>query len=217
MEKIAVFSLTTSKPQLMTAIMADGTLVIKSVKKVASSPIEQRQKLPPAISQLRKSGFKVLVDELTPNVSAGTGASQVTLKMRHADGRAAIIVGIERYRELKQRGLLLLPKENKGAYELPDSIIDIEYNGNGEEVYRINWTDLRPEHVLVILCAFATVYHDVSSADYVKRMEGVSPSDDAPGPLHSFMNLIAHRINKAGSVHQKSLCGKKIDDDTVVL
>lgn len=61
---------------------------------------------------------------------------QVTLKTRHADGRAAIIVGMERYRELKLQRLLSLPDKNKGALDIPDSIVDTEYNANGEEVYR---------------------------------------------------------------------------------
>ncbi|HHU9729586.1 TPA: maturation control protein, partial [Escherichia coli] len=126
MEKIAIFSLTTSKPQMLTAILKDGALIINEVKPLPASALEQKQKIPPAIAALRKSKFKVLVDEITPTISAGTGASQVTLKTRHADGRAAIIVGMERYRELKLQKLLSLPQNNKGAFEIPDSIVDTE-------------------------------------------------------------------------------------------
>ncbi|HCQ2316471.1 TPA: maturation control protein, partial [Escherichia coli] len=32
MEKIAIFSLTTSKPQMLTAILKDGALIINEVK-----------------------------------------------------------------------------------------------------------------------------------------------------------------------------------------
>ncbi|MGE9793632.1 hypothetical protein [Escherichia coli] len=123
MQKIAIFSLSTNKPLMATAVLKDGALVIDKVKPLPASAIEQKRKIPPAIAELRKSEFKVLVDEITPTISAGTGASQVTLKTRHADGRAAIIVGMERYRELKLQRLLSLPDKNKGAFEIPDSIV----------------------------------------------------------------------------------------------
>lgn len=66
MEQIAVFSLTTSKPLLMTAILKDGALVVNDVKPLPASAMEQRKKIPGAIATLRKSKFKVLVDEITP-------------------------------------------------------------------------------------------------------------------------------------------------------
>ncbi|MDV1094987.1 maturation control protein (plasmid) [Raoultella ornithinolytica] len=217
MQKIAIFSLTTSKPMIMSAVFRQGALVVTDVKPLPVSAMEQRKKIPSAIDKLRKNNFKVLVDEITPTVSTGTGASQVTLKTRHADGRAAIIVGMERYRELKQQRLLSLPASNKGAYEIPDSIVDIEYNGNGEEVYRVNWQDIRPEHILMILCCFATVYHNVASADYVSQMVGVTEEAQAPGLLASFFSILKQEKAKAQSVQPESLAGKRMDDDTVIL
>lgn len=217
MEKIAVFSLTTSKPQLMTAVFKDGALVISEVKALPVSAVEQRKNIPTAIATLRKSKFKVLVDEITPTISSGTGASQITLKTRHSDGRAAIIVGMERYRELKQQRLLSLPKTNKGAFEIPDSIVDIEYNGNGEEVYRVNWQDIRPEHILMIICCFATVYHNVASADYISQMSGDTDVEQAPSLLSSFLSILRNEKTEASTIQPKSLAGKRIDSDTVIL
>lgn len=216
MQKIAIFSLSTNKPLMATAVLKDGALVIDKVKPLPASAIEQKRKIPPAIAELRKSEFKVLVDEITPTISAGTGASQVTLKTRHADGRAAIIVGMERYRELKLQRLLSLPDKNKGAFEIPDSIVDTEYNGNGEEVYRVNWQDIRPEHILMILCCYATVYHNVASADYLKQMTGAVEKENKAGIMASFLSIIGHEKVKAAS-QPKSLAGKEVDEDTVIL
>ena len=42
MEKIAIFSLTTSKPQMLTAILKDGALVINEVKPLPASALEQK-------------------------------------------------------------------------------------------------------------------------------------------------------------------------------
>ena len=209
MEKIAIFSLTTSKPQMLTAILKDGALIINEVKPLPASALEQKQKIPPAIAALRKSKFKVLVDEITPTISAGTGASQVTLKTRHADGRAAIIVGMERYRELKLQKLLSLPQNNKGAFEIPDSIVDTEYNGNGEEVYRVNWQDIRPEHILMVLCCYATVYHNVASADYVEQMTGTVEKEQKTYSLRSFPLLGMKKLKQAPP-SQSHWLGKKL-------
>lgn len=217
MQKIAIFSLSTNKPLMATAVLKDGALVIDKVKPLPASAIEQKRKIPPAIAELRKSEFKVLVDEITPTISAGTGASQVTLKTRHADGRAAIIVGMERYRELKLQRLLSLPDKNKGAFEIPDSIVDTEYNGNGEEVYRVNWQDIRPEHILMILCCYATVYNNVASADYLKQMTGAVEKENKAGIMASFLSIISDQKAKAGNTQPKSLAGQVIDEDTVIL
>ncbi|HBM1970047.1 TPA: maturation control protein [Escherichia coli] len=217
MQKIAIFSLSTNKPLMATAVLKDGALVIDKVKPLPASAIEQKRKIPPAIAELRKSEFKVLVDEITPTISAGTGASQVTLKTRHADGRAAIIVGMERYRELKLQRLLSLPDKNKGAFEIPDSIVDTEYNGHGEEVYRVNWQDIRPEHILMILCCYATVYHNVASADYLKQMTGAVEKENKAGIMASFLSIIGHEKVKAGASQPKSLAGTEVDEDTVIL
>jgi hypothetical protein len=217
MQKIAIFSLTTSKPQMITAVLKDGALVVTEVKLLPTSAMEQRQKIPPAIETLRKSNFKVLVDEITPMVSAGTGAAQVTIKTRHIDGRAVLIVGMERYRELKQQHLLSLPTKNKGAFEIPDSIVDIEYNANGEEVYRVNWQEIRPEHILIILCCFATIYHNVASADYVTQMEEKAGVEHKPGLIGSLLTILGHESEKSGTVQPKTLAGDRLDEDTVVL
>lgn len=217
MEQIAIFSLSTSKPQLMTAVFKEGALLINEVKPLGVSAREQKEKIPAAIRKLREKKFKVLVDEMTPTISAGTGASQVTLKTRHIDGRAVIIVGMERYRELKLQRMLSLPKGLKGSFEIPDSIVDIEFNGNGEEVYRVNWQDIRPEHILMILCCFATVFHNVASADYISQMTGVTLEPEEPGLIASFLSLIGHQQKKANTAQPQSLSGSRIDDDTYIL
>ncbi|HCO0753513.1 TPA: maturation control protein, partial [Escherichia coli] len=61
MQKIAIFSLSTNKPLMATAVLKDGALVIDKVKPLPASAIEQKRKIPPAIAELRKSEFKVLV------------------------------------------------------------------------------------------------------------------------------------------------------------
>lgn len=154
-QKIAVFSLSTSNPLYVTAIYDDDNNLIMSIpKSLPNSLKQQRVKVIPAIEKLLKADFKVLVDETSGTIASESGAHHVSLKTRHTDSRAAVLVGIERYNELRLQKAISLPEKNPGAYEIPSSIVDIDYNAAGDEVYHINWQDIRPEHLLTIMCCF---------------------------------------------------------------
>ena len=58
MEQIAVFSLTTSKPLLMTAILKDGALVVNDVKPLPASAMEQRKKSLGQLQRFEKANLK---------------------------------------------------------------------------------------------------------------------------------------------------------------
>ncbi|HFJ9774243.1 TPA: maturation control protein, partial [Raoultella ornithinolytica] len=146
-----------------------------------------------------------------------SGAHHVSLKTRHTDSRAAVLVGIERYNELRLQKAISLPEKNPGAYEIPSSIVDIDYNAAGDEVYHINWQDIRPEHLLTIMCCFATVYHPVTSAAYIKAMTGGSEEREQHPLLRVFGNLIKHQEVTSASAVPPSLTGQRISDNEVIL
>lgn len=216
-QKIAVITLTTSRPMYMTAILTGDNLIMSEPKSLPPNLESQRAKLTPAIDQLRKSGFKVLVDETSGAISAATGANHVSLKSRFHDGRAAVVVGIERYNEMRLQKTVSLPRKNPGAYDIPASIVDIEFNAKGEEVYRINWPDIRPEHILTILCCYATVYHPVASADYIAAMTGMNDEKPHNGILQTFAKLITHQHEVSAAAVPESMAGIRLSDNEVVL
>lgn len=216
-QKIAVITLTTARPMYITAMLSGDNLIMSAPKTLPGSLEGQRQKLTPAIAKLRKSGFKVLVDETSGAISAATGASHVSLKSRFNDGRAAVVVGIERYNEMRLQKTISLPSKNAGAYDIPASIVDIEFNAKGEEVYRINWPEIRPEHILTILCCYATVYHPVASADYINAMTGAAEEKPRDGLLQVFSNLVRHQHVTSTDAVPTTLAGTRISDDEVVL
>lgn len=159
-----------------------------------------------------------MVDEETPLVSPGTGASMISLNTKHHDGRPVLVVGIERYRELNRRKLISFPKGiTQGMYELSSSIMDIEYKDSGEAVYKVNWQDLRPEHTMMILCCYATVYNNVASADYIKQMNGESIDEANHGIFGSLFSIIDHHHIESANAVATSLAGNRIDEDTVIL
>ncbi|HAS1009799.1 MULTISPECIES: maturation control protein [Enterobacter cloacae complex] len=217
-QKIAVFCMSAAKPKLLLAGLVKNVLVITEVKALSESITEQMEKIPGSIRKLRSSGFKVLVDEETPTISPGTGASMISLNTKHHDGRPVLVVGIERYRELSRRKLISFPKGiQKGLYELSTSVMDIEYKDSGEAVYKVNWQDLRPEHIMMILCCYATVYNNVASADYIQQMNGHAVGNEGPGIFDSLISIIDHQHEESANAASKSLVGARIDDDTVIL
>ncbi|MDT0178133.1 maturation control protein [Enterobacter sp. BRE11] len=215
-QKIAVISLSTRLPMAITAIYEDHALVMSKAQPLPKGMRAQLVKLAPYVEKLRSQGFKVLVDEATGKVANALCANHVSLKTRSSDGRAAVVVGIERYKELTLQDNIALPAQNKGAFEIPDSIVDVDYNASGEEVYRINWADIRPEHVLTILCCFAIGYHNVASADYITAMTAAVGSEK-PSVMNAFKRIIGFEKLKAIEDMPETLTGKRISDEERIL
>ena len=215
-QKIAVISLSTNQPMAITAIYEEHTLVMSKAQKLPKGMRAQLVKLTPYVEALRKQGFKVLVDEATGKVANAVGGNHVSLKTRGSDGRAAVITGIERYNELLLQDNIALPVENKGSFELPDTIVEAEYNASGEEVYRINWREIRPEQVLTILCCFAVGYNNVASADYINAMTAAT-AEAKPSVMDSLKRIIGYEKIKAVEDVPESLTGKRISDEERIL
>lgn len=215
-QKISIFSMSTEKPMLMLAGLVKNVLVISEVHPLSTSITEQLQKLPGNIKRLRDSGFKVLVYEETPTISPGTGASMVSLGSKHHDGRPVLVVGIERYRELSRKNLISFPKGvNKGNFEISSSSMDVEYKATGEAFYKINWQDIRPENTLLILCCYATAFHNVATDEYIQQMNGESAPEEESGLFSTIFSIIDYQNVRSANEASKSLVGKRIDADTV--
>lgn len=215
-QKIAVISLSTNQPMAITAIYEEHTLVMSKAQKLPKGMRAQLVKLTPYVEALREQGFKVLVDEATGKVANAVGGNHVSLKTRGSDGRAAVITGIERYNELLLQDNIALPVENKGSFELPDTIVEVEYNASGEEVYRINWREIRPEQVVTILCCFAVGYNNVASADYINAMTAAT-AEAKPSVMDSLKRIIGYEKIKAVEDVPESLTGKRISDEERIL
>lgn len=200
----------------ITAIYEEHTLVMSKAQTLPKGMRAQLVKLTPYVEALRDQGFKVLVDEATGKVANAVGGNHVSLKTRGSDGRAAVITGIERYNELLLQDNIALPLENKGSFELPDTIVEVEYNASGEEVYRINWREIRPEQVLTILCCFAVGYNNVASADYINAMTAAT-AETKPSVMDSLKRIIGYEKIKAVEDVPESLAGKRISDEERIL
>lgn len=89
-------------------------------------------------------------------------------------------------------------------------IFDSEHDKKGDEFFNINWSEITTEHVLTLLCCFATEYNNVVSADYIRTMtDTVTKQDNEYSPYEPFVNMIKafYRMELA-KVPQGKLTGK---------
>ncbi|HDP7048046.1 TPA: hypothetical protein P6416_004503, partial [Escherichia coli] len=94
------------------------------------------------------------------------------------------------YKELERQKAIKLPRKESGKYILHQSIFDSEHDKKGDEFFNINWSEITTEHVLTLLCCFATEYNNVASADYIRAMAGEVEARQEPSLLSPLINII---------------------------
>lgn len=216
-QKIAVFSLSFTSPLWASAVFEDGYLTFGEVKAIPSKIHDQQNKVRPAVQKLMDSGFKVLVDEVSPLVTSGTGASMVRLAAKHHDDRPVLVVGLERYKELNRQGALVLPAKSGTRFNIPDDVVETEWNNSGDEVYRVNWASLTSEHVVVILACYATIFNPVSSTAYINAMNETPTSEPTPSLLAAFSRIVGNYMREQHKPDPERMAGKIIDENNRVL
>lgn len=217
-QKIAVFILSFESAKWAKAVYDDGYLTFGEVKPLKAKISDLEEKVKPSISKLMQSGFKVLVDEVSPKVTAGTGASMVRLSDKHHDGRPVLVVGIDRYRELRRMGALVLPPKSGDRFSIPDDVVESEFSSSGDEVYRINWAVLTADHVIMILSCYATVFNPVNTAAYIDAVcEGAEQKAPSKGMMAAFHRIIGKTEEVNNPPTPDALAGSVIDKNTWIL
>lgn len=125
------------------------------------------------------------------------------------NGRPVLIEAMQIYKELERQKAIKLPRKESGKYILHQSIFDSEHDKKGDEFFNINWSEITTEHVLTLLCCFATEYNNVASADYIRAMAGEINVNQSSSQLMSFINIIhATQLMGERKVPQGILTGK---------
>ncbi|EHB6645206.1 maturation control protein, partial [Salmonella enterica subsp. enterica serovar 4,[5],12:i:-] len=106
------------------------------------------------------------------------------------NGRPVLIEAMQIYKELERQKAIKLPRKESGKYILHQSIFDSEHDKKGDEFFNINWSEITTEHVLSLLCCFATEYNNVASADYIRAMAGEVEARQEPSLLSPLINII---------------------------
>lgn len=195
-KKICAVCLSTDQPMLAIAAWRDGELFIAETEKLPVRRHSLEEELIPKIIGMEQKEFEVLVDESGDFITSRAG-QRVRLSDTGASGKPILVESLDTFRELERQKAIFFPDNAAGRYRLPDTILDMERDGKGNTVYRIDWAQLKSEHVLSMLCSYATVFHNVTSTAYLNAMLGESrklaqPSDPLD-PLKAIVRATEHR------------------------
>lgn len=134
--RIAVLTLSSGQPRLMLAGVNDGQLHIIKCQQLERSLMSLKLTLPEKLEKLKRSGFIVLVDEVTPYFSKYGRA--VRLSALDAKGRPLIVSAMEAYNYLSSLNAITYPPNASGRFEVSPSIVEEVRGTDGQPMYNID-------------------------------------------------------------------------------
>ncbi|EMX9171765.1 maturation control protein [Escherichia coli] len=188
-KKICVVSMSVGKPASMTAAWINNELIMAERTSYPERRRDMELQLLRELREKEEKGFIVLVEEENSFITGRVG-QRVRLRDPFMNGRPVLIEGMQIYKELERQKAIKLPRKESGKYILHQSIFDSEHDKKGDEFFNINWSEITTEHVLTLLCCFATEYNNVVSANYIQAMVGRSNTQREPSLIESFINII---------------------------
>ncbi|HFO3370150.1 TPA: maturation control protein [Escherichia coli] len=178
-KKICVVSMSVGKPASMTAAWINNELIMAER---TSYPERRRDMELQLLRELREKEENSFI--------TGRVGQRVRLRDPFMNGRPVLIEAMQIYKELERQKAIKLPRKESGKYILHQSIFDSEHDKKGDEFFNINWSEITTEHVLTLLCCFATEYNNVASADYIRAMAGEVEARQEPSLLRPLINII---------------------------
>ncbi|KXR10533.1 maturation control protein [Escherichia coli] len=177
------------KPASMTAAWINNELIMAERTSYPERRRDMELQLLRELREKEEKGFIVLVEEENSFITGRVG-QRVRLRDPFMNGRPVLIEAMQIYKELERQKAIKLPRKESGKYILHQSIFDSEHDKKGDEFFNINWSEITTEHVLTLLCCFATEYNNVVSANYIQAMVGRSNTQREPSLIESFINII---------------------------
>lgn len=177
------------KPASMTAAWINNELIMAERTIYPERRRDMELQLLRELREKEEKGFIVLVEEENSFITGRVG-QRVRLRDPFMNGRPVLIEAMQIYKELERQKAIKLPRKESGKYILHQSIFDSEHDKKGDEFFNINWSEITTEHVLTLLCCFATEYNNVVSANYIQAMVGRSNTQREPSLIESFINII---------------------------
>ncbi|HEA1100025.1 TPA: maturation control protein [Escherichia coli] len=207
-KKICVVSMSVGKPASMTAAWINNELIMAERTSYPERRRDMELQLLRELREKEEKGFIVLVEEENSFITGRVG-QRVRLRDPFMNDRPVLIEAMQIYKELERQKAIKLPRKESGKYILHQSIFDSEHDKKGDEFFNINWSEITTEHVLTLLCCFATEYNNVASADYIRAMACEVDSRDDSSLIASYINIIKKtQIMGCARVPQGILTGK---------
>lgn len=209
-QKILVATLSQNKPAAIEAVYDNSVLVLNEQITFRPSPDALKEDLVPRLIKRRSSGFKVLMDEVSGEFCKLAGCNRVRLDDKHHDGRPVLVVALERYQELRRLNAILY---SGSGFDISPSIVDTTSNARGETIYNIAWAEIKVQHILVLLCVYATVMNRPATADFFAKVANALSFNE---PKETVGDWLEEHQNQRESP-PRSLTGTKTNDGDVIL
>lgn len=196
-KKICAVCMSVGRPVMLTAGWREDELILGEKTNYPDKRRAMELALLNDIREKEEKGFMVLVDEENSFIT-GRAGHRVRLRDELSGGKPVLVSAMNIYNELTRQTALRYPRQDSGKFQLPPNVFDTDRTKDGEEFYRIDWAALTSEHVLTLLCCYATEYHNTASASYVKAMVGEIERHQTPHALDPFFSLLRglHKLDE---------------------
>lgn len=171
-KKIFCACLSTKIPATAKAGWKDGILHVVEVTTLPAARFALDEKLLPQLIACESKNFDVLVDEVTPRLSVKHGRLARLSDLDPLNGQPIIVSALKAYGELRNQQAITYPKNSGSRYEIPDSLVDEERDGNGQSKYHIDWESLKPEMAALLLCVYSATSATMCESLYMSTLFG---------------------------------------------
>lgn len=208
-KKILAVCLSVSPPMYIKAMWTANELVMDVPKPLPEKRRLMEKELIPAVEDAAAKNYEILISETSNFITARAGV-RVQLSDNAVSGKPVLVDAMGVFDELNRQGAITFPKAGKGKFDLPSSIFDEDRDNKGNAVYRIDWTAISSEHVLTLLCCYATMFHNAGSAGFLQKMFAYSEATKPPDIFDPLRALAKHEYNPDGPRSElRTLRGKR--------
>lgn len=188
-KKILAVCLSVAPPMFVRAAWHKSVLTMDNPEKLPTQRRAMEVAVLNAIEEAQSKGFEVLIEETTSFITSRAG-QRIRLGENDESGKPLLLSTLNIYRELDRQKAVNLPKMGAGSFDLPDSIFDSDKDARGTAVYHVDWARLKPQHILTMLCCYATQNHNPASVSFLQKMFGVSQEQEQRDRYTPFRNII---------------------------
>lgn len=218
----AIVMANTTMPFILKGVYSDGALYFQDEIRLPvgkNEIINELRRL--RIDKQAKKGLKVIVSEISPDISKALGVHHRIINDRSVNGEPIVNLSIPRLEELQSSNAILVDEESGlslNAYIINNGIYESEYNANGDLYYRIDWNSVTDKMKAALLAVYSTTYHAVDSGAYLKEVGAIlDPQPDVTDPYQQILEAIqVNENNNVSELRQRgctSLAGTKYKGD----
>ena len=170
----------------------DGFLIVHSIKKLPINMRRLKDTLPDILRKHQEAGWVVAIDEPLPVFSKY--GIPLSLESIGSDERPVIVRALEIQRYLSRLSAIRYTKEI-GCIDISDSLIDEMRDGNGNITYKVNWQEVQPESLALLMAAYIAVTDTLFDKPSVTALfdainGGVNPVSNRKSMLNRFKGMM---------------------------